>query len=164
VCRKCKEKLDARAPLRPRETPLSYQPMQTDMLQTNSLARLASAPEWGSGGRRFESSRPDFVRPVRTSSSDWPFFQPWDSFRPPGQSCGQRFDRSVLSDTRPRQLDSVLLFPHRGTAERDLPRVGASTKHALWAISNVPRATCYRRATLNLRRSLRLIRPSLRRG
>src|SRR6516165_74851 len=33
----------------------------------------STLPEWGSGGRRFESSRPDIRRPVGTSSSDWPF-------------------------------------------------------------------------------------------
>jgi len=30
--------------------------------------------EWGSGGRWFESSRPDIVRPVAATSCGWPFF------------------------------------------------------------------------------------------
>src|SRR5262249_48007542 len=34
----------------------------------------SALPEWGSGGRWFESSRPDIRRPVGTKSSDWPFF------------------------------------------------------------------------------------------
>jgi hypothetical protein len=124
---------------------------------------LIRPPKWGSGGRWFESSRPDIRRPVGTTSSGWPFSRLGDSFRPQGQSCGQSFDRSVLPDTLPRQLDSWLLPSSRNTAQQDPRHVGASSKHALWAISNVPRATSYRRATLNLRRSLRWIRPSLRR-
>ena len=38
---------------------------------SNSPSRLL---EWGSGGRWFESSRPDIVRPVATTSCGWPFF------------------------------------------------------------------------------------------
>src|SRR5262245_36044381 len=34
---------------------------------------LASAPEWGSGGRWFESSRPDIARPAVTRSCGGPF-------------------------------------------------------------------------------------------
>src|SRR5262249_14769231 len=59
----------------------------------------STLPEWGSGGRWFESSRPDVVRPVGTTSSGWPISHLEDSFRPQGQSCGQRFDRSVPPDT-----------------------------------------------------------------
>jgi len=86
---------------------------------------------------------PTFARPVGTTSSDWPFSHPGDSFRPTGQSCGQRFNRSVRPDTLPRPLESWLLPPLSGMAERDPLRVCASLKHALWAISNVPRVTCY---------------------
>src|SRR5262249_48126628 len=49
---------------------------------------------------------PTFARPTGTISSGWPFFRRQDSFRPQGQSCGQRFDRSVPPDTLPRPLDS----------------------------------------------------------
>src|SRR5262249_3197674 len=33
--------------------------------------------EWGSGGRWFESSRPDIIRPARISSSGGPFLFGW---------------------------------------------------------------------------------------
>jgi hypothetical protein len=52
---------------------------------------------------------PTFGRPVTATSCGWPSFPFWDSFRPQGQSCGQRFDRSVSPDTLPRPLDSWLL-------------------------------------------------------
>src|SRR4051794_32333188 len=35
---------------------------------------LAATPEWGSGGRRFESSRPDIARPAVTTSYSGPCF------------------------------------------------------------------------------------------
>src|SRR5262249_40868033 len=54
---------------------------------------------------------PTFARPVGTTSSDWPFSHLGGSFRPPGQSCGQRFDRSVPPDILPLPLDSWLLPP-----------------------------------------------------
>src|SRR5262249_33350433 len=87
--------------------------VQTVDSATASCLRVSTCvawlPEWGSGGRLFESSRPDIARPVGITSSDWPFSRLGDSFRPPGQSCGQRFDRSVPPDTLPRPLDSWLL-------------------------------------------------------
>ena len=100
------------------------------------------------------AGRPDIVRPVGTTSSDCPFSHLGDSFRPPGQSCRQRFDRSVPPDTLPRPLDSWLLPSSQpyGRAGSTL-RVRASIKHAPWAVSKVPRVTCHRHATLNLRGS-----------
>jgi hypothetical protein len=38
------------------------------------VAASVIAVKWGSGGRWFESSRPDIRRPVGTISSGWPFF------------------------------------------------------------------------------------------
>ncbi len=49
---------------------------------------------------------PTFARPVGITSSDWPFSRLWGSFRPQGQSCGQRFDRAVPPASLPRPLDS----------------------------------------------------------
>ena len=60
---------------------------------------------------------------------------------------------SVLTDTLPQQLDSWLLPSSQQYRRADPLRVCASIKHAPWAISNVPRVTCYRHATLNLRGS-----------
>ena len=33
-----------------------------DKVQQRDVAQLGSAPEWGSGGRRFESGRPDLLQ------------------------------------------------------------------------------------------------------
>ena len=33
-----------------------------DEVQQRDVAQLGSAPEWGSGGRRFESGRPDLLQ------------------------------------------------------------------------------------------------------
>src|SRR5438034_5358007 len=43
-------------------------------LRTGAWRSLASAPEWGSGGRWFESSRPDIVKPCREVTSGKAFF------------------------------------------------------------------------------------------
>src|SRR5262249_1609315 len=48
------------------------------LVELGAWRSLASAPEWGSGGRWFESSRPDIARAVRTMSSDGPCFCPKD--------------------------------------------------------------------------------------
>ena len=70
----------------------------------------------------------------------------------------------VLSDPFLCSLIRGCSHPLRGSAERDPPRVGSRIKHALCAISNIPGTACHRSATVNLRRRLQLIRPSLRRG
>ena len=127
----------------------------------NSPSRL---PEWGSGGRWFESSRPDIARPVGTTSSGWPFVQSGDSFRPLGRVAGRDFTVSYNPNPFLSSLIRGCSHPPRGTAERDPLRVSSRTKHAFCAISNFPGTACHRHAALNLRGSLRLIRPSLRRG
>ena len=124
----------------------------------------STLPEWGSGGRWFESSRPDIRRRVGTSSSDWPFLPSISLFRPPGRVEGR--DSTASHHAIPflgGLIRGCYLLPCC-TAERDPPRVGASSKHAPWAISNVPRVTCHRHATLNLRDSPPVDWPSLRRG
>ena len=40
-------------------TPLSPSPTISIFPASRDVAQLGSAPEWGSGGRRFESGRPD---------------------------------------------------------------------------------------------------------
>src|SRR5262249_24435735 len=53
------------------------QPLEVSQLRSLSLrVSRPGPPEWGSGGRWFESSRPDIRRPVETTSSGWPFCHP----------------------------------------------------------------------------------------
>ena len=58
--------------------------------------------EWGSGGRWFESSRPDIRRPVAATSCGWPFFSSGDPFRPPGRVEGRdSTPRTIRYSSRP---------------------------------------------------------------
>ena len=68
----------------------------------NSPSRLL---EWGSGGRWFESSRPDTRKASWDKQFRLAFFSPLGLIPTTGQTCGQRFDRPALSDTLPRQLN-----------------------------------------------------------
>jgi hypothetical protein len=120
--------------------------------------------EWGSGGRWFESSRPDIARPVGTTRSDWPFSHLGDSFRPRGRVAGRDSNVPYYRIPFLGSVNRGCCHPPSRTAERDPLRGCASIKHAPWAISNVPRVPCHRHATLNLWGSPQLIGPSLRRA
>ena len=56
----------------PRKIHNSWKPPIAEFLGKYRLF-LERPPEWGSGGRWFESSRPDFARAVVTASCDGPF-------------------------------------------------------------------------------------------
>ncbi len=51
---------------------LSTAPKPAYISRSRDVAQSGSAPEWGSGGRRFESGRPDWRRP-RVSLPMWGF-------------------------------------------------------------------------------------------
>src|SRR5262245_8813206 len=90
-------------------------------------------PEWGSGGRWFESSRPDIVRPVGTTSSDWPFFMLGACSKLKGRVEGRVSEKRPLpavNGQRPTRtfrsgLAARLGGSHHAFSEAVFPRVEA---------------------------------------